>query len=186
MLAQIARNLRPDLTAALFFALVQADAAESFCQACAEVKGQLGNAELILCPTWGGFQEGCQHWTLLTLVKDGTKTWRAKYRDSLSSGPDQDCRDAAEKILTLLATALNQDVAFPPEIYNKAFQPKASNTCGFYVIHWMDQDARSHLGEGISSAGYPEVPKWRDREGVRTGATDCEEQRYCSPSDRQS
>ena len=110
--------LRPDAAAALFYDLMQADAAESFCQACAKVKGEIADAETILCPIWGGFQDGCQRWTLLTVVKSSTGQWATRYRDSLFTGPDSDCKQAAQKILTLLSTALHKDLKFPTELYN--------------------------------------------------------------------
>ena len=155
--------LRPELTGQLFYQMLQADAAEQFCTACANLKGQVADAELILCPAWGGLADGCEHWTLLTVAKDGTGQWQVRYRDSLSSGPDKDCKEAAQKIVTFLSAALNKDLQFPKELHNKALQPKGSNICGFFVMRWLDADARTQLGEGLSSAGYPELAKWRDR-----------------------
>ena len=59
--------------------------------------------------------------------------------------------------------ALNADFQLPDEISNKAFQPKGSGQCGFFVAHWCDEAARRCLGEGPMAGGFPDPSRWLAR-----------------------
>ena len=153
--------LAPEFTAQLFFELGGSDPAGSLCTSAAKAKAQFGDASLILAPVWGGL-EGSMHWTLLSFEKLADGTWKVDYKDSLNAMCSS-CVAAAESICTLMSVALDQDLQMPASRSNKALQAKGSGTCGYYIIHWMDEAWRCHSGYGPAAAGYPEPSHWAMR-----------------------
>jgi hypothetical protein len=129
------------------------EVAEVVLAALAKLQLLIKDAKLILVPVWGG-TDGSEHWTLLTLeVRDGK--WSAVYKDSLTAKCTS-CEDVASKLLTIVSLALEQDVKMPSELGNYAKQRVASGSCGYFVVHWMEEACRRYLGEGEMANGYPE------------------------------
>ncbi len=105
-------------------------------------------APLVLPPVQAG-----GHWTLLVLHRRGAETWRCRYYDSLTVESDL-CRETAHEVLQHLGLG---DLQLPAR-ENQAFQTPGSNTCGSYVLHWVEAEVREHcLKEGPCSAGWPEA-----------------------------
>ena len=93
------------------------------------------------------------HWTLLVLQK--TEVCNCRYFDSLTVESDI-CRERAAEVLK----CLNLELQLPPR-GNLAYQVKGSNTCGSFVLHWIEAEVREHLlREGPCSAGWPEAKQW--------------------------
>ena len=125
---------------------------------------KLADSQHILAPIWGGKADGELHWTLLSMSKI-EETWEVEYKDSLTQ-VHKDCWENAEKILTVLAVALNAHKARMPKARSNAkFQPKGSGLCGQFVCHYTEVKVREIMGEGPHSIGHANVAKINLRVG---------------------
>ena len=96
------------------------------------------------------------HWTLLVLQKN--ENWICRYYDSLTVESDI-CRARAAETLK----CINVNLQLPAR-ENAAYQVQGSNTCGCFVLHWMEAEVREHvLLESPCSAGWPEAKQWAIR-----------------------
>ena len=151
--------LEPEFSATTVYQMSLHDGAESLVEALATLGTVIGDAKLILVPVWGG-TDGSEHWTLLQLEKKDV--WSASYKDSLSVKCTS-CADVAAKLLTVISMSLNQDVQMPENLANAAKQKIASGSCGYYIVHWMEEACRRFLGEGKMANGYPDPMRWFTR-----------------------
>ena len=112
--------------------------------------------QLVFVPMPAGF-----HWTLLVLQKTNACNWTCRYYDSLTVESDI-CRERAQEVLNRISMEVGELQL--PARENTAFQLKGSNTCGCFVLHWMEQEVRQHvLKESPCSAGWPESKQWATR-----------------------
>ena len=123
------------------------------------LKVEVQGGKLIVLPVWAADPE---HWTLLVLQKLESG-WKARYRDSTSSGvAHKACMAAAKSLLSLLEVALSSEIQFPPELSNGVLQPFGSIVCGQFVGWFMELELRLYRGEGHSMS-YPDTKKITDR-----------------------
>ena len=135
------------------------DAAERFVDVVGTLAAELKGVKLVLCPVWGPNPD---HWTLLIVRKSDEGTWTVLYKDSLS-GFHKGCAENAQRLTTLLSSALMTDLTFPKERCNLKMQPKGSLECGFFVCHWVEESCREELKEGPFAIGLPNVGRVFER-----------------------
>lgn len=151
--------LEPDFSATALYQISQPDGAEAFVRALAAVKGKVAAAKLVLLPVWGGI-DGSEHWTLLQLSKK--EVWEVTYKDSLTA-MCKNSAEVAEKLLTVMSAALEQDIKMPTDRANAARQGVGSGACGYFIVHWMEEACRRHIGEGEMANGFPDPARWFPR-----------------------
>ena len=142
----------PVLTAQLLYEMKLPEGEVSLQMAVATLTAKLDKAQLALVPVWSS-----EHWTMLAFKLQEDGKWIAIYKDSLTK-ECLSCRDAAEEICTVFSLAVNQLIQMPPRC-NKIFQKVGSGTCGYYVMHWIEELIRCELGEGPLANGFPDPSK---------------------------
>jgi len=142
----------PELTSQLLYEMKLPGGEVSLQMALATMTAKLEKAKLALVPVWSS-----EHWTMLAFKLQEDGKWIAIYKDSLTMECLR-CRDAAGEICTVFSLAFNQMIQMPPRC-NKIFQPVGSGTCGYYVMHWIEELIRCELGEGPLANGFPDPSK---------------------------
>ena len=168
--------LDPEFSAQICYQMKLPDCDTSMEQAFASLTCKIGTAKMVLAPIWGG-TDGSEHWTFLSFEKDhfasfskdAKDEWRATYKDSLSQ-MCKSCYSTAEIVCTLVSMAVGEDVKMPEKRCNGALQKVGSGSCGYYVMHWVEEACRRQLGEGEMANGYCEVSKMLKRLEVMTGS----------------
>lgn len=137
---------------------------ESFVEVVGRFAAKLQDCRHVFIPVWGGtFGAGDQHWTWLYVEKDKDGKWVAEYKDSLSK-LHKDCWDNAEKLLTVIAVAVNDyDLKMPKDRANAKMQPFGNPLCGQFVCHWTETKIREIKGEGPLSIGHPHISRINTR-----------------------
>ena len=92
--------------------------------------------------------------------KDDATTISWEYKDSLSK-MHTDAHANMEKIATILVASLGAPPPKIPERCNAGRQ--ASDECGFWVCHWIEDEIRRSQGEGQMAMGRPNLGKMLDR-----------------------
>ena len=81
--------------------------------------------------------------------------WQVRYYDSLQLGESPGCRLAASKLLALARTAGVQVSTTLPARCNKGEQvPSDDTTCGFWCLHYIEEECRRRRGEGTFSRPF--------------------------------
>ena len=137
---------------------------ESFVQVVGRFAAKLKDCRYVFIPVWGGsFGGGDQHWTWLYVEKEKDGKWVAEYRDSLQS-LHKDCWHNAEKLLTVIAVAVNDyGLKMPKDRANTKMQPKGVGLCGQFVCHWTETKIREISGEGPCNIGHPNIARINTR-----------------------
>ena len=99
-------------------------------------------------------------WALLTVKKDAAGVRHLEWRDSLDQ-ESQHCRATASQILeACFVPAAKESCTLPPRC-NSAMQAVGPNTCGAFVLFWMEQAVRVHCrGESPCSLKWPRSCRW--------------------------
>ena len=100
------------------------------------------------------------HWALLTMTKDIHGVRHLEWRDSRIEECIK-CRDAATLILVeCFVPGVSEKQVLPPRC-NSAMQSAGSNSCGAFVLFWMEQAVRVHCRqEDPCSMGWPCSENW--------------------------
>ena len=84
--------------------------------------------------------------TLAILPETAGESWRVRYYDSLLT-PSAACQRKAQQVLDALAEPLNIYAELPPRA-NFERQPAGTGRCGWYVLHYLEEECRGYRGEG--------------------------------------
>jgi hypothetical protein len=94
-----------------------------------------------------------QHWTLLSVDFEGSSVKSVRYRDSLTV-QTSDSLMRAQAMLQALTEDQDQPSLLPQRC-NFSFQASGSNTCGFWVLAWAEEEMAEFVGEGPAARGPP-------------------------------
>eukprot|EP00438_Fugacium_kawagutii_P023501 Skav201510 [mRNA] locus=scaffold1154:403000:409629:+ [translate_table: standard] len=109
------------------------------------------DTQLLLVPVYAAY-----HWTLLVAERhDSEITWR-RY-DTLSQEHAE-----SHDIQVRLGKLIDPKFELPP-LSNTVTQKVGSNLCGCYVLHYMEQEIRSKMGEWPSVWPSDGWKTWKDR-----------------------
>ena len=166
--------LDPEISAQICYQMKLPDCETSMEEAFAMLTCKIGTAKMVFAPIWGG-TDGSEHWTLLIFEKNqfasfeqvAKDEWRATYKDSLSQ-MCKSCYSTVQIICTLLSMAVGHYIKMPEDRCNGALQRVGSGTCGYYVMHWVEEACRRQLGEGEMANGYADLSKMLKRLEVMT------------------
>ena len=84
--------------------------------------------------------------TLAILPETAGELWRVRYYDSLLT-PSAACQRKAQQVLDALAEPLNIYAELPPRA-NFERQPAGTGRCGWYVLHYLEEECRAFRNEG--------------------------------------
>ena len=120
----------------------------------------------------------CQsgHWTLLVLRKEmAADQCQLRYYDSLST-ESEPCRHLGQFLLDLLEIK-----AEVPARRNSSRQEKGSQSCGYWVVWYSEEEMRNAVGLHFGSRGWPSADQLQDlrkkfvklQEGMKTELEKC-------------